>query len=411
MQSEPDGTLPSPADDASRAARRRRGLCFVGAACAAVGCTMALQMGLNSNFVADEMQLTGQQQGLLEACRETCGLTALGVLALLAWLAEPLIAAAMLVLLGLGLGSYLAVDGFAGLVAASLVWSQGLHVWMPLPNSMTLALAEPGRAGHRLGQIQAAGSVGSAVGLLAALALVVTGRVALRPMYLAAGGAALLGAACCLGIPRLMKAERPRLVFRRRYGLYYLLCFLEGWRKQICIAFAGYLLVKQYGTPLDTMLGLFLVIQLLGWLVAPRAGRWIDRVGEKRALVFYYAALTAFFVCYALLESRALLWALFILDNVFFAFTTALTTYVNRIAPREEHTPTLSMGVAMNHVSSVAMPLAGGLLWERCGYQWAFLTGVVAAALSILVALRLPAGGGVPAGPDAGGGALPFPDR
>jgi MFS family permease len=267
---------------------------------------------------------------------------------------------------------------------------------MPLPNSMTLALAEPGRAGYRLGQMQAAGNVGSGVGLLVALTLVATGHVAIRPMYLIAGGAALLGAACCLGIPRQMKAERPRLVFRWRYRLYYLLCFLEGWRKQICIAFAGYLLVKKYGTPLTTMLILFIVIQALGWLIAPHVGKWIDRVGEKRTLVFYYVSLTVFFVCYAMLESRYLLWALFIIDNVFFVFTMALTTYVNRIAPKEEHTPTLSMGVAMNHIASVAMPLTGGLLWERFGYQWAFLTGVGAAALSIFVASHLPTRGETP---------------
>ena len=34
-----------------------------------------------------------------------------------------------------------------------------------------------------------------------------------------------------------------------------------------------------------------------------------------------------------------------------------MTTYVNRIAPRSEHTPTLSMGVAANHVAAVTMPL------------------------------------------------------
>jgi MFS family permease len=187
-----------------------------------------------------------------------------------------------------------------------------------------------------------------------------------------------------------MKAERPRLVFRWRYRLYYLLCFLEGWRKQICIAFAGYLLVKRYGTPLATMLTLAIIIQALGYWFAPFVGRLIDRAGEKRALLFYYSSLTVFFVCYALIESPYVLWALFIIDNVFFAFTMALTTYVNRIAPKAEHTPTLSMGVAMNHVASVAMPLTGGMLWQYCGYRWAFLTGVITAACSICVALKLP---------------------
>ncbi|MCY3023833.1 MAG: MFS transporter [Planctomycetota bacterium] len=396
MQIEPH--VPSPLDAAALAAHRKRGLFFLGSACAAVGCAMAVQTGLNSNFVAQEMALSPEQQGWLEACRETCGITALAVLAVLTWLAEPLIGAGMLVLLGVGVGSYAYVHDYAWLIAASLVWSQGLHVWMPLPNSMTLALAEPGRAGYRLGQMQAAGNVGSGVGLALALALSQM-SVPIRPLYLVAGGAAILAGAACLGIPRQMKVERPRLVFRWRYGLYYLLCFLEGWRKQICIAFAGYLLVKRYGTPLPTMLVLFIVIQILGWVAAPRVGKWIDRVGEKQTLVFYYASLTVFFVCYAMIESRYLLWALFIVDSVFFVFTMALTTYVNRIAPKEEHTPTLSMGVAMNHIASVAMPLIGGLLWQRFGYQWAFLTGVAAAACSILVALRLPSAapaGGAP---------------
>jgi len=373
------------------AEHRKRGLFFLGGAFAFAGFTMALQMGLNSNFVADVMKLSPAQQGVLEACRETCGIMALGVLAVLTWLAEPLIAAAMLAMLGIGLGAYAYVPQteYGWLICASLFWSQGLHVWMPLPNSMTLALAEPGRAGRRLGQMQAAGSAGSALALLVALALV-SMKVSIRHLYLLAGAAAVLGGVSCLGIPYQMKAERPRLIFRRKYGLYYLLCFLEGWRKQICIAFAGYLLVKRYQTPLPTMLELSIVIQALGYLVAPRLGRWIDRAGEKRALVFYYCSLTVFFVGYALIESRYVLWALYIVDSVFFAFTMALTTYVNRIAPKEEHTPTLSMGVAMNHIASVAMPLAGGLLWQRFGYQWAFLTGVLTAGCSIVVALKLP---------------------
>jgi MFS family permease len=48
------------------------------------------------------------------------------------------------------------------------------------------------------------------------------------------------------------------------------------------------------------------------------------------------------------------------------------------------------MGVAMNHVASVLMPLTGGLLWNYAGYRWAFLTGVAAALLSVVASLFLP---------------------
>jgi MFS family permease len=80
------------------------------------------------------------------------------------------------------------------------------------------------------------------------------------------------------------------------------------------------------------------------------------------------------------------------LDNATFVFNTGLTTYVNKIAPRSEHRPTLSMGVAANHVASVAMPFLGGILWTILGYQWAFLIGIPAAAASIAIVLKMPRG-------------------
>ena len=369
--------------------RRQRGLFFLGLAVGSVGFCMAMQMGANSNFVADEMHLSGLQQGVLETFRESCGIIALGVLALLSGFAEPLVGAAMLILLAVGMGAYAFVPDYGWLVLASLVWSQGLHVWMPLPQSMTLALAEPGQAGRRLGQIGAAGAVGSGTGLVAAYVLHRLG-VQIRPLFMVGGAAGLLAAAACLGIPRQIKTPGPRLVFRRSYWLYYLLSFLEGWRKQIFIAFAGYLLVKRFHTPLKTMLLLWMAIQAIGWAGSPHVGRLIDRVGERRVLVFYFACLTGFFAAYAVVENRALLYTLYVVDSAFFVFAMALTTYVNRIAPPAEHTATLSMGVAFNHIAAVTMPLVGGLLWKFAGYRWVFLLGAAAAAASILAALAVP---------------------
>ena len=364
---------------------------FVGAAVAMVGVAMAIQMGVNDNFLVGELNLAGFQKGVLEAAREACGIVALAVLAILAGLAEPLVGMAMLVLVCAGLGSYAFVPDFAWLIATSVVWSQGLHVWMPLPASMTLSLAEPGRAGFRLGQVRAAGSAGFAIGIVMALGLTLVG-VRIRPMFLLAGAAAFLGAMACLGVPRGIKTPGPRLVFRRRYGLYYLLSLLEGWRKQIFICFAGFLLVRVYHTKLEVMLLLFGMVQVIGYFASPRVGRLIDRVGERRILVFYFACLILFFVGYAFIRERYVLYVLFVVDNAYFVFATALTTYVSRIAPSREHTPTLGMGVAMNHVAAVLMPLVGGLLWKYLGYQWAFLVGAAAAAVSVFVARHVPTG-------------------
>jgi MFS family permease len=393
-------TLPAVGLDPELAARadtrRRRGRFFLGLAVGAVGFTIMLQIGLNDNFLVEELGVTPAQKGILEAFRESCGIWALGFLALIAGLAEPLIGALMLVLFGVGLACYAivpapgsGVDTFFWLVVVSVIWSQGLHIWMPLPNSMMLSLAEPGQTGRRLGQLQAAGAIGSAIGLVGALGLTFL-KVPMRPMYVAAGAVCVLGAVACLGVPRDIKTPGPRFVLRKAYWRYYMLSFLEGWRKQIAIAFAGYLLVFEYGTSLRTMLLLWIGVQLGGWWASPRIGRIIDRIGERPVLMFYYATLVVFFCGYAFVHNKYLLWGVFLLDNTFFALAMALTTYVRHIAPASEHTPTLSMGVAMNHVAAVAMPLVGGYVWKYFNYKWTFAIGAIAAAVSILAASSLP---------------------
>lgn len=370
---------------------RQRGLLFVALAAAGVGVALTLQQSLNSNFLVGEIGINGFQAGLLEAVRESCGIAALGVFVIVAGLSEPVIASLFLILIAAGLGSYSLAPTYGYVMLLSVTWSLGFHVWTPLPNSMTLALAEPGRAGARLGQVGAAGALGSAAGLVAAFVLTILG-VRIRPLYVIAGAAALLAAAACVGIPRNLKAPGPSFVIRRRYARYYVLNFLEGWRKQIALAFGAFLLVKQFGASLLEILVLAAAIQSIGFFTSSRVGRLIDRVGERKVLIFYYSFVTLMFLGYAFVRAKYVLYAVYILDNATFVFNTGLSTYVNKIAPPSEHRPTLSMGVAANHVASVTMPFLGGILWTTLGYQWAFLVGIPAAAASIAIVSGMPAG-------------------
>jgi len=370
---------------------RRRGLFFIGLAAAGTGLALTLQIGLNNNFLVGEIGISGFQAGLLEAVRETCGILALGLFAIIAGLAEPVIATFALLFVTAGLTAYSFAPSYGFVMLMSLTWSMGFHVWTPLPNSMTLALAEPGRAGARLGRVGAMGALGSGIGLVAAFALTEFG-VRIRPLYILAGGATLLAAAACLRIPRHLKAPGPSFVYRRRYLRYYMLNFLEGWRKQIAICFGGFLLVRIYHAPLLEILILNAAIQTIGYFLSPRVGKLIDRIGERSILTFYYVTVTILFLGYAFIKDKYLLYAIYILDNATFVFNTGLTTYVNKIAPKSEHRPTLSMGVAANHVAAVCMPLLGGILWTTLGYQWAFLVGLPAAAASIAIVSGLPGG-------------------
>ena len=399
-------------------ARRRRGLLFLGLAVAGVAFTMAIQTGMNSNFLKEEIGVSGGGLGLLEPARESCGIISFGVLALLAGFAEPILGMLMLFLVAGGLSAYALagltpVPPFWWVLIFSMVWSQGLHVWMPLPNSIALSLAEPNQAGRRLGQIQAAGALGAALGLAVAIGLTFV-HVPMRPLYLVAGATAVLAGLACLGIPRDLKTPGPRLVFRRRYGLYYMLCFLDGWRKQIFLSFATFMLVETRHAPLVTILVLWLIVQPVQYFVSPRIGRLIDRIGEKKVLTFYYTAVMPVCFGYAFLPSLLpsppavgsgpvallsrewwaygdwVLYALFLGDSMLSTLTLGLTTYVNRIAPPHEHTPTLSMGVAVNHIASVSMPLLGGMLWAVCGYRYTFLLGAIGGLLGVVAVRYVP---------------------
>jgi len=369
--------------------QRRRGFVYLRLAVAGVGFALALQMGLNANFLVEEIGIDPSQLGLLEAVRESCGIVAFLLLALLAGFAEPMIGCAMLLIVAIGLSGYTFAPTLGWVIGMSVVWSKGLHVWMPLPRSMALSLAEPGRAGYYIGRMGRAGAAGFGSGIGVAYLLSKAG-VSIRPMYILAGIAIALAGFACLGVPRRIRVEGPRLVFRRKYVLYYLLNFLEGWRKQIFLCFASYLLVQRHGTPVTTMLLLIGIVQTVGFVTAPRVGRLIDRIGERPILVFYFACLTCFFIGYAIIPYKHVLYVLFVVDSAFFVFAMAQTTYVSRIAPPSEHTATLSMGVATHHVAAVTMPVVGGIIWETYGYQWTFLIGAVAAAASIPVVLRLP---------------------
>ncbi len=399
-------------------AHRKRSLFFLMLAVGGVGFTMALQLGVNNNFIAQTMDLGYSEAGIVEAARESCGIVSIGVLALLAGLAEPIIGALMLMLLGVGLGAYCFVPDFGWLIMAGLVWSMGFHVWLPLPNSMALALAEPGKAGYRLGQLGSAGAAGAAIGLAATWALSHFEIIihpkdyqTLRYIYLLAGSGSILAALACFMIPRAIKTPGPRLAlhknmagrilsalfspfsnFRRRYGLYYALNLLEGCRKQIFIAFAGFFLIKKFGVPLNQMLLLWIITQAICYMGAPWVGRLIDRFGERKVLTFYYFSMTLVFLGYSFFQSWLALFILFVLDGCFFTFTMAFTTYVNRLVTDKDRTATLSMGVAVNHVAAVGMPLLGAYVVGAAGPgkeapHYLFYIGSAVAVISVITVL------------------------
>jgi len=341
-----------------------------------------------NNFAVETLNLKPHQLGMLESLREMPGFLIVLVAALTMRVAEPILAAIALSLLAIGLGGYYVVDDIPSLILYSLIWSIGLHAWMPISPSMALSLADERSKGRRLGQLAAVGACGTICGM--GLVLLGGSMIGFRSIFIIAGLIVAAGAVSVSMISRdIGQKEKPRLVMKRRYSLYYALVFLEGCRKQVFITFAIFALVRNYGTPLRVVAALMIINNVMNVLLAPKVGRLIDRIGERRVLIFCYSALIPVFIGYALVKQPPVLYVLYCLDNLFFLGSIGLTTYLHKIADPADVMPSLAMGVSVNHAAAVIVPVTGGLLWTKLGYPTTFFGGAAVVAISALTVLRM----------------------
>jgi predicted MFS family arabinose efflux permease len=186
------------------------------------------------------------------------------------------------------------------------------------------------------------------------------------------------------------KKAQPRLLFKRRYWLYYVLLLFEGSRTQVFSAFNIMVLVYNYGLSAIQISVLLLASSLVNFVLAPRIGRLLDVAGERMTLTTGYVALALCFVGYATIRNVWFLGAMVISINLLVTLSMGLSTYVNRIAPPEELTPTLSTGVSINHISSVGMSFLAGALLPIVGYQvlcWG-VVGIILLSVPFAVAIR-----------------------
>ncbi|NUQ69804.1 MAG: MFS transporter [Chthonomonadales bacterium] len=350
----------------------------------------AVYNGLFQNFFREAMRGTPDQLGILESLREVPGLMTAFTAGLLITISETRIGSLALISAALGI----AATGYAGsywpLVAVTVFWSVGMHLWLSLSPGITLSLAEGKEGGRHLGRMAGL----SAIAVLVGLGLTRFAKPYLSyPLLFAAAGVLIFVAGVCASFlsRRTSKTAVSRILYRREYGMFYWLTFLEGCRRQIFTTFAPFVLILVYKTSVETMLTLALANAVISTFAAPSIGRWIDRLGERRMLTLYYSALVVIFGGYALIPNVHVLYIFYIVDNLLFACSIGLTTYLHGIIRDGEMTATLTMGTTMNHIAAVIVPVTGGLLWRTLGdFRIPFWIGVGVLLLSIVSARRLP---------------------
>jgi predicted MFS family arabinose efflux permease len=172
--------------------------------------------------------------------------------------------------------------------------------------------------------------------------------------------------------------QHKKMILRREYWLFYVLTLLSGARRHIFMTFSVFLLVSRFQFSVQEMLILFILNNIINWVLNPIIGRAINRVGERKLLSLKYAVLSMIFVVYCVTDSSLLVGILYVLEQLFSNFTIAIRTFFQKIADPCDIAPSMAMGMTMNHISAVILPIAGGMLW-MVDYRIPFIMGVVIA--------------------------------
>jgi predicted MFS family arabinose efflux permease len=134
---------------------------------------------------------------------------------------------------------------------------------------------------------------------------------------------------------------------------------------------------------------LFLINASFNIFLAPRIGKLIGKVGERKALVFEYSGLIAVFIGYALVENAMIAVVLYVLDHLFFAMAIAQKTYFQKIANPADIASTAGVSFTINHIAAVVIPVLFGSLWLYSP-AWVFYAGAIMAVMSLVLAFNIP---------------------
>lgn len=370
------------------------------------GLTSGLYEATFNNYLNEVFHMSAKVRGYLEFPRELPGFLVAIISGLLIFLPDVHLLGAALgsVVVGLVGQSFAVWHGqpqFSWMIFSMLIWSVGTHLYLPLSSSVSMNLSNPAEIGKSLGRLNGVNTAAYIAGCLLLLFLTSFFKSKYLPIFLLAAFFSILAASCMFVIKVRYKAEKKntgfRLVFRREYSLFYWLNVLYGARKQVFLTFAPWVLIKIYHQSEGTFAILLIIASVAGIFFKPWLGKMIDRVGERpilmgEAFILIFVCLGYGFAGHLGLGTYAiyLVFLCYILDQLLLAVTMARSTYLHKnLVTESDLTPTLSMGISMDHLVSMTIPVLGGWLWEAYGFETIFVVAALVACINLFTASHI----------------------
>lgn len=374
-----------------------RGTVLLAVATFCVGFSMAAQQNIVSNYFEDDLGLHGPQFGYITAIREVPGFLLIFLTALFYRLSLPRLTFGALVLLSIGYALFGWSNSFWTVAPWVVLSSIGYHTWLQTQSALGLTLAREEHSGRILGRMAAINQGGALVAMAVVLIGFRQGWLSYGSTFVLCGAMALLAAIAIFGFPALRDGAvqettlpRERIVFRREYRLYYLLCLLDGTRQQIFFSFGLWVLISRYGLSVPEISAVLLMTTATAMILTPRIGRALDAYGERTFLLYVNISFILALLGYALVSNSTLATMCYVVYT-FIAPLAPLgaTVYLRKIAPSGDLAPSLAMGLTMQHAAAIVVPVVTGFILNYVGYQIPFLMASGFAVVTLFVSRLL----------------------
>jgi len=360
--------------------------------------TIASTIGLQAwrtlfdNFAVHVCHLEGVHIGILQSVREIPGFLALLAIYLLLIIKEHRLSALSVIILGIGVCATGFFPSWMGLIFTTLIMSFGFHYFETTNQSLTLQYFDKQTSPWVLGKLR---SFAAASNIAAGIIIFfIAPYLEYYEMYAGIGTFVILSGLWSFfqdPTDKELVPQHKRMIFRKKYFLFYFLTLMAGARRQIFVAFAVFLMVRNFEYSVQLISMLFVANNTINYFISPLIGKAIIRFGERKVLSLEYFSLLFIFIAYTTVKSPWIIALLYILDHIFFNFAIAIRTYYQKIADPKDIAPGMAVGFTINHIAAVIIPTIGGMLW-MIDYRIPFICGSTMSFISLCAVqwIRIP---------------------
>lgn len=339
---------------------------------------------LLNNFAVDEVGLNGFLIGVIQSVREVPGFLVFTVIFLLLFIKEVKLAVYASLVLGVGVLLTGMMPSFTGMIITTVIMSIGFHYFETTNQSLVLQNFDKQESPHIMAMLR---SVVAFSNIFVGILIYFMGQyTSFKISYIVLGIIVL--AITFFAFVKIPKTEpkvvqQKKMIFKKRYWLFYVLNLLSGARRQIFVVFSILLLVEKYDVSVIYVSLLFILNNIIAIITNPLIAKAINRFGEKKVLSLEYISLTLIFLAYALIENVWIVASLYVLDHIFYNFSIGIKTYFQKHADAEDIAPSMAVGFAINHIAAVILPAVGGFLWLT-NWRIPFLGAVILSLFSLV---------------------------